>query len=193
MNEITRQKIAEKLVAAITDGKLLNKDVAVKFETDSATMSHLKRPENFNRISPRVWTNFRQWYYSETPLAEFKLMEEILQPSEQTPKPAAAEAPVIKTEGSKYQDVSSTPYPPQRIKKTDKKPKDEEAKSFKAEARAATRQMREEYENAHHPESVMLKDGSKVDLSQIDFRTGSIITIEAYADHTTITIKHPDK
>ncbi len=181
MNEITREKIASKLVAAITDEKLLNKNVAEKFETDAASMSHLKRPENYKKIPARVWNNFRTWYYSDLSLTGFKLPESpeenINAAQAEIIKSAIGETQNNKTEGSKFAGVSSTPYPG----------KSKSTKELKAESRAAAASLRKEYEKAH-PQTPAPKEKQKVDPQRIDIRTGTVITIEAYADHATITI-----
>jgi len=205
MNENIQRRYADKILKAMTDEKLLTKNVAETLETDAASMSHLKNlksPKDFKRISERVWENIRQWYYSGGLLAEFKLKADEskslmdLQPEQ--PELTVEEMAFVKTDGSKFENVSGTPYPeklkPGRKPKIDKKPKDKEAKRLKAIARGVIAQIRKGYESEHHPftlkdgTKVEIKGGEKIDLSQIDIRTGTVITLEVYTDHTTITI-----
>jgi len=176
LNEISKERIAEKVLAEMNKARLFNKDVAEKFEADGATMSHLKRRENHNKISARVWNNMRKWYYSGVPLEAFRIIPE------EDPEPTSA-VHVASTDAS--------PACPEPTK--------EEAAAYKKEARTATRSLREEHEKkaeakkqrklfeASQPDEkkIRLPRPGKGDINPV---TGTKITLEIFADYFTITV-----
>ena len=76
LNEQTKNRIALKVLAAMENEKLLNKELAGIFDTSPVYMSYLKhyaeKREKPGFISVAVWNMLRAWYYSEKPLKYYK-------------------------------------------------------------------------------------------------------------------------
>jgi hypothetical protein len=72
MNNLTKERVAGKVLAAIEAEGLMNKEVAEIFNTDAASMSHLKRPEHYKLISTRVWDIMHDWDITGKPIRGYK-------------------------------------------------------------------------------------------------------------------------
>lgn len=79
INEITQERIAEKLLAAMKREGLMSKEVAVIFDVPPSYMSSLLR--NRDNVTQPAWVKFRDWEISGKPLREWKVSREEKQQS----------------------------------------------------------------------------------------------------------------
>ena len=86
INEITMERIAEKVLSAMKREGLMNKEVAEIFDCSPADLSHLKRSDCYNKISNRIKESMRAWYYSDKPLRGYTLPEAMPEPPDVIPE-----------------------------------------------------------------------------------------------------------
>jgi hypothetical protein len=91
MNEITKEKIAEKVIFAITAEKLMNVEAAKHLGlTSPAYLSMIKKHEQFDKCPESAWKKMREWVYSGKSLVEYKpgfVEEKEPKPEAQPPLP----------------------------------------------------------------------------------------------------------
>ena len=208
INERTQERLAEKLLAEMTKARLLNKDVAVKFDAKPSDMSNLKRKDNYKKIASRIWKNIHTWYNSGVPLEFFRLappVEERPDPADQLGKQAEQymkdheQAPETTTAAAEPARTPE-PTPVGKIEPVARnEPTEEEAAAYKKEAREATKALREEHEAQDQileiqPETeitrVVIRTKGKIltPMEKINPKTGTRITVEILDDCFTITI-----
>ena len=72
INEITQERIAEKLLSAMKREGLMSKEVAKIFDVPPSYMSSLVR--NRDNVPQPAWVKFRDWEISGKPLREWKCL-----------------------------------------------------------------------------------------------------------------------
>ena len=86
LNENSKERIALKVLAAMENEKLMNKEAAGIFDASPVYFSNLKhyaeKRDKPNYVPAGLWTALRAWYYSNKPLRGYKLptQEELLEP-----------------------------------------------------------------------------------------------------------------
>lgn len=97
MNNLTKERIASKVLKTIDDEKLLNKQVAANLGFSPTYMSLLKKESDHDKVPAHVWDKFKLWVDQTggTNLGGYKLVEkEIIEEAHEAAKPK--EEPVIK-------------------------------------------------------------------------------------------------
>lgn len=186
INKYTKERLAFKLLKAMNDEHLMNKEVAEIIETDAASMSYMKRVENHDKISQRVWKNIHDWDDSGKPLREYKSPLR-----KQAEEAEASDAEKIIQEAGKVVD-QLLELDPQAPALTSKEKKQKTAQRLRKEFEKSRPSKKEPEPTASKPEDetiILSHEGKKVDLSEIDIRTGRRITIEWIGDKITINIQ----
>ena len=79
INEITQERIAEKLLSAMKREGLMSKEVAKIFDVPASYMSSLIR--NRDVVPQTAWEKFRDWEISGKPLRDYKMSRDEKQQS----------------------------------------------------------------------------------------------------------------
>ena len=74
INEITQERIADKLLSAMKREGLMSKEVAKIFDIPASYMSSLIR--NRDNVPQPAWVKFRDWEISGKPLRDYKMTRE---------------------------------------------------------------------------------------------------------------------
>lgn len=152
INDVTKERLAEKVLAEMSKARLLNKDVAAKFDGSPSDMSNLKKKDNHGKISSRIWNNIHTWYYSGITLESFKLSPA----AEPAPGEVAEKVGQQAEQYMREREEASAPAmtTAKAQAKSDPEPTQEESAAYKKEARAATHALREEHESREQAEEI---------------------------------------
>lgn len=77
LNEITKERIAEKVLKAMDAEKLTTVEAGKIMDINPQYLSMIKRIDKYNdKIPAKAWTVMRAWYYSGTELRDFKISDQ---------------------------------------------------------------------------------------------------------------------
>ncbi len=128
MNNITKERLAAKLLQAQMEQGLMNKKTAEYLGLSPSDISFIKRSHTYDNISERKWTVIHEWNNSGLTLEEFYKTR--IKPSE--PKPVEESSEEIE-----FPEIKSIPSPGElklRIKEAVRKVREKEANKESQEA-----------------------------------------------------------
>jgi hypothetical protein len=199
-NEITKERYALKLLNAMEDADMTNSETAERFNFSVTYLSHIKRKENFHHVPPKAWARIRDYYYSGTPLKEYRWKESEV--SAEAPDLEAAEINQQEADRERAETKLRSKLAVKGLLRAHGKEVAEAvAESVNTEEptkREVATKMRKAYTRAQKPETTeevtkVVTKGSKVDLSEINFRSGVKLVIEIYEDGFILKTKIPVK
>ena len=186
MNTITQERVAGRVLAALKEEGLMNKEAADIFGFSPTYLSSIGKTTGYHHVPMKAWTVMHDWDITGKPLREFKspLKKEVeaeepaLQPQQTAPAPAPA--PV-------------KPPTPDQKKKQQKKMLTAAHLRSKFEAAQPKPKPEPKPEPARHQpgeETITIpRQSEKVDLGQIDMRTGALVTFEVFYNEIVIKIR----
>lgn len=194
MNKELYEKYADKLLEAMKAEKLMNKEVAGIFHVPPSYMSDMrKHPE---KVSGLFMEKIRTWSISGKPLREYKLPT--------SPDTEAAE--INQQQADEAREKAEMKFRSKLavkglVKKHSKEVAEAVAESVNTEGptkQEIATKVRKAYTRAHKPETTeevtkVETKGGKVDLSEINFRSGVKLVIEIYEDGFILKTKMPVK
>ena len=183
------EKYADKLLTAMKAEKLMNKEVAGIFHVPPSYMTNMsKRPE---KVPVRFMEMIREWAISGKPLKDYQ-------------PPAVSEVQPVEQEATR--DRAEMKFRSKLavkglLKEHSKEVAEAVAESVNTEEptkQEIATKVRKAYTRAHKPETTeevtkVETKGGKVDLSEINFRSGVKLVIEIYEDGFILKTKIPVK
>ena len=192
------EKYADKLLSAMRREALMNKEVAEIFGVPASYMSDMrKHPE---KVAVPFMEKIRTWAISDKPLKDYKLP---VAPDTDAAAINQQEADTIPTAEltTKSRKYLSKLAVKGLLKEHSKEVAEAVAESVNTEEptkQEIATKVRKAYTRAHKPETTeevtkVETKGGKVDLSEINFRSGVKLEIEIYEDGFILKTKMPVK
>jgi hypothetical protein len=72
MNNVTKEKVSAAVIKAMSDEKMMNKDVAEVFEFSPTYVSMIKKEDQWNDCPAHAWIKMQTWMYSGRKLKGYK-------------------------------------------------------------------------------------------------------------------------
>ena len=185
MNEITMEKVADLVFAAITKEGLMNKEAAEIFGFSPVYLSCIGKKKSWHHLSKKAWEIMHDWSQLGIPPREYK-----------SPLKEAEEADAIEAEKIIQQAVGAA----DKLLEIDRK---EPAPDPKQKKKQTAERLRKEFDKSKPPkrepqppasqpkeETITIsREGHKVDLSNIDIRTGALVSFEVFDNEILIKIR----
>ena len=193
MNETTMEKVADLVFAAIAKEGLMNKGAAEIFGFSPVYLSCIVKKKSWHHVSKRAWEIMHDWSQLGIPLKEYK------SPLREAEAAEDGEAEKIVQEAVQAadqlleidrQDPAQTPTPTREEKKKEKADRlrkhYERSRPPKKEPKSEAPQSKPK---AAEETITISRDGHKVDLSNIDIRTGALVSFEVFDNEILIKIR----
>lgn len=198
MNIITQGRVGGQVLKALKNEGLMNREAAEIFGINPTYLSMISKSSYFHKVPRKAWEVMHDWMNTGKPLKEFKSP---LKKEEETAETHQAQQGL-----PQMREASPLPNMEDRTLKSEKLLEiDLQAPvlTSKEKKQKTAQRLRKEFEKnkpskkeAEPPalkaedETIILShEGKKVDLSEIDIRTGRRITIEWIGDKITINIQ----
>ena len=200
MNVEIQQRVAERVLLALEQEKLMNKEAAEIFGFSPIYLSFIKRRTEFHKAPRKAWEAMHDWSQTGETLKSFKSplkAAEELTEAEQAAKEAEAymkaqdqaqastapapEPPPLTKEEKKAQKAARLRAAYERSRPPKKDPKPEEGKPADPAGQPAAEGQ------PGQPDTIIIpRGGDKVDLSKISLRTGTTIFTAEVTDNEII-------
>lgn len=194
MNVEIQQRVAERVLLALEQEKLMNKEAAEIFGFSPIYLSFIKRRTEFHKTPRKAWEAMHDWSQTGETLKSFKSplkaaaelteAEQAAQEAEaymksqdqaQASTAPAPEPPPLTKEEKKAQKIARIRELYERSKPPKKAPKPEEGKPADPAGQPG------------QPDTIIIpRGGDKVDLSKISLRTGTTIFTAEVTDNEII-------
>lgn len=198
MNVEIQQRVAERVLHALENEKLMNKEAAEIFGFSPIYLSFIKRRTEFHKTPRKAWEVMHDWSQTGETLKSFKSplkAAEELTEAEQAAKEAEAymkaqdqaqastapapETPPLTKEEKKAQKAARIRELYERSRPPKKDPKPDAGKPPEPVADGLTQ--------PGQPDTIVIpRGGDKVDLSRINLRTGTTIFTAEVTDNEII-------
>lgn len=200
MNVEIQQRVAERVLQALEQEKLMNKEAAEIFGFSPIYLSFIKRRTEFHKAPRKAWEVMHDWSQTGETLKSFKSplkaaaelteAEQAAQEAEaymksqdqaQASTAPAPEPPPLTKEEKKAQKIARIRELYERSKPPKKAPKPEEGKPADPAGQPAPESQ------PGQPDTIIIpRGGDKVDLSKISLRTGTTIFTAEVTDNEII-------
>ena len=172
LNEMTKDRIADKLLAAMKSEKLMAKETAAILGFDPNYISRI--PRRIDQVPHNAWQKIRAWYYSDKPLREFK------------PLPDAPDVEAAEKTQQQLDEAAYTGIRKRRSKLATNQLVKEHMAAETSEVREALHEAITESVNTEEPtkeeqaETIRYhyEQVHKVDPNKLDKRTGVLASVE---------------
>lgn len=175
MNVITQEKVAGKVLAALKEEGLMNKEAAGIFGFSPSYLSMIIRSDTYHKVTRKAWEAMHDWSQTGNPIKGYKSPLKAVEELTETEQAAReAEAYMKAEEQAMVPEVPASPAP------TAEERKQEIAAAFRKDFEQAQRGKADQPESPEPVEetvTVSCKEG-KVDLSKLDIRTGVIASAQ---------------
>lgn len=202
MNVEIQQRVAERVLHALENEKLMNKEAAEIFGFSPIYLSFIKRRTEFHKTPRKAWEVMHDWSQTGETLKSFKSplkaaaelteaeqaareAEAYMKKQEETQAtaPPAPEVPLLTNEEKKAKKAARIRELYERSKPPKKAPKPDAGKPPEPAADGPI--------DPEQPDSIIIpRGGDKVDLSKINLRTGTTI-FTAEVTENEIIIRFP--
>lgn len=197
MNVEIQQRVAERVLLALEQEKLMNKEAAEIFGFSPIYLSFIKRRTEFHKTPRKAWEVMHDWAQAGVTLKSFK------SPLKAEVELTEAERPAKEAEEyMKTQDHATAPAPEAPPLTKEEKKAQKAARLRKLYERSKPPKRGPKPEDVMHPDPdkqpepgaqpgqpdtiVISREGDKVDLSKINLRTGTTIFTAEVTDNEII-------
>lgn len=198
MNIITQERVGGKVLKALKDEGLMNRDAAEIFGINPTYLSMISKSSYFHKVPRKAWEVMHDWDVTGKPLREFK--SPLRKQAEEAEAQQAQEGIPQMREASPLPNMEDRTLKSKELLEIDLQAP---ALTSKEKKQKTAQRLRKEFEKNKPPkkslsllhsrpgdETITIpRKGEKVDLSKIDIRTGALVTFEVFDNEIQIRIR----
>jgi len=191
MNEITMEKVAEQVLAAITKEGLMNKEAAEIFGFSPVYLSCIGKKKSWHHLSKKAWEIMHDWSQQGVTIREYKSPLKEAEEAEANEAEKIIQQAVGAADKLLEIDAQAQTLAPSSTPKEKKKEKAERLRKHYERSRPPKKEPKSEASQSKPEQETITisREGHKVDLSNIDIRTGALVSFEVLDNEILIKIR----